>query len=195
MNLKYAFLAVILVFAAVYAEAMELGAVENPLEQVEVGQLQVAGTACVNTFVSAPDDLQVLILPLSISLKKTADKALARGTCMISLPIKVKSGYRLVLSDLSAEGVVNLRKGSKSRVDLEIFKAGEKGQVQSALHDASNKRVREDIDLSQAGEVFSLGCGESGILRGNAAILLQGSARATASLFTIGLRAKVEACD
>lgn len=187
MNLKNALLALVFVLVAVHAEAA--------LDNVEIGELQVAGSACVNAFVAAPEEIDSLALPLSIALKKNADQSLARGTCMFSLPLKVKDGYRLVLSDLDAEGVVNLRKGSKSRVDLEIFKAGSKGQVQTAQHDASNEKIREDILLSQSGEVLRFGCGESGILRGNASVLLQGSSRATASLVLIKLKAVVEACD
>lgn len=165
---------------------------------VKLGELQLAGTACQLAGVGPIEviiDEGKLQIPASILAKKTASQSLIRATCNFSLPVELEAKTRLVLSDSSILGLVNLSKGSSSKVNIELFKAGSHGQILSQEDSAEIKKIRKNFELNQAGEVIVLNCGESGIIRGNASLLLQGTARATASIHLIELEAKVEVCE
>ena len=77
---------------------------------------------------------------------------------------------------------------------MEVFAAGERGQVHTEALSAQQKRVYKDFSLTQAGQVLALECGQAINLRGNASVLLQGQGRAYGNLSLIQLQATVEAC-
>jgi hypothetical protein len=166
--------------------------------QVQLGAIQLGGTACQLSDVGpipATLDGGKLQIPAAIMLKKEAARPMSRGTCAFSLPVQVDAGYRLVLSDSSTLGLVNLAKGTKARVSVELFKVGAHGQVLSLEESAVDGKIRKNFELKQAGEVLRTECGESTILRGNASVMLQGSARATSSIQLIEMGAVIEACE
>lgn len=167
------------------------------LEGVELGNVAIVGNGCYQGPVQS--ELQIssdkLEIPLSLMVKKEGASSLARGACSIALPIAVDSNHRLVLSDAKVIGRFNLAKGSGSTVNVEIFKAGEKGFSQVSSAEAKDKRLRKDFVLEQQGEIFSLACGESAILRVNSSGILKGAARATTSLRDLELGFRLELCQ
>lgn len=165
---------------------------------IKLGDLQLAGTACQLAGIGPIEvtiDEGKLQIPASIQAKKIPSQSLIRASCNFSLPVQLDPQYRLVLSDSSILGLVNLSKGTKAKISVGLFKAGGHGQVLEQEDSAETKKLRKNFELSQPGEVIVLNCGESGIIRGNASIVLQGTARATASIQLIELDAKVEACE
>lgn len=167
------------------------------LDGVDLGSIAIVGNGCYQGPVQA--DLQIssdkLEIPLSLMVKKDGTASLARGACSLALPIAVDTNHRLVLSDAKIFGRFNLAKGSGSTVNVEIFKAGEKGVSQVTNAEAKDKRLRKNLVLEQSGEVFSLACGESAILRVNSSGILKGSARATTSLRNLELGLRLELCQ
>lgn len=192
MSLKNALLAIVCLIAAFNAESAE-----NSQAVVEWGELSLSGSACTQSANGAIREVQAGIydVPVTLALNKALDKSLGRGTCMLALPVQVAAGYRLVLSDLSARASLNLRKGNRSRLDLEVFKAGLAGKVLTAQNDASKRRLLGSFGLSQVGDVVALDCGESGLLRANVSAVLQGSPRALISLDRVRIKARVEKCQ
>ncbi len=166
--------------------------------QVQLGAIVLGGTACQLAGVGPIEAIieeGKLSIPAAIMAKKTSAQTLTRGSCSFTLPVQVDAGYRLVLSDSSTLGLVNLSKGSRARVSVELFKAGERGQQLVLEETAIEQKIRRNFELNQSGTVIALGCGESTNIRGNASIMLQGSGRATASLQLIEMNAHVEACE
>ena len=189
MNLKTAILTIAVVIVASQVEAADIPGA------VELGQISVRGSACTNS-AGTVREVQpgIYDIPLNLSLTKALDKSLDRGTCAFALPIQVSAGHRLILSDVVAKASLNLRKGNKSRLDLEIFKAGSATAPLTAQHDATAKKIVGSFRLARAGEIVALECGESAIIRGNAAAVLQGAARSIISLNAVRINARLEKC-
>lgn len=187
MNLSNAFLALVLVVAAIYSEAGEV------LEGVEFGELKTAGNACFNLDSNLTTE-QGELEPMNLRAKKAADQILLRGQCGFSLPVQLIPGFKLKVTKLEVAGIANLRKGSRGQLNLEIFKATQKGVIHQLNFDASEKRIREDFELSKDQELLTIGCGEAGLIRGQAAILLQGQNRATLSVDKLKLKFEIEKC-
>ncbi len=167
------------------------------LDGVVLGNLAIAGNGCYQSPVQPELQLSSdkIEIPLSLMVKKESAASLARGACSLALPIEVDANHRLVLTEAKIVGRVNLAKGSSSLVSVEIFKAGEKGVSQVASAEAKDKRLRKDIILEQSGEIFSLACGESAILRVNSSGILKGAARATTSLRGLEIGLRLEPCQ
>ena len=166
-------------------------------QDLTLGELQLSGTACV-TSGAGSQSLEIvddkLEIPISLMAKKANGSGILRGTCAFSLPLQMAPGRRLVVSETSIPGLLNLAKGSSSRVSAEIFKVGDHGQVLTDMSSATAKKIKKSIELTQAGQVLLVDCGESTILRGNLSALIQGTGRATVSLGALELGAKVEVC-
>ncbi len=167
------------------------------LDGVVLGNLAIAGNGCYQSPVQPELQLSSdkIEIPLSLMVKKESAASLARGACSLALPIEVDANHRLILSDAKLVGRVNLAKGSSSIVNVEIFKAGEKGISQVASADAKEKRLRDGFVLEQSGEIFALACGESAILRVNSSGILKGKARATTSLRGLEMGLRLELCQ
>lgn len=161
---------------------------------VSLGRLSFGGSACQTQYSKPTLRGGVLRVPLTTQVSKSSGTRLERGTCAFTLPVQVAPGYRLVLNDLSALGSVNLSKGTTSRADLEVFAAGDHGEVLTSVEGSQTKNVRKRIQLKQDGEVLVSACGASLNLRGNSSILLQGDARASANLQFVELAVEVERC-
>jgi hypothetical protein len=161
---------------------------------IALGQLVLGGSACQNFNAKPVFRGGVLRIPLSSSLTKVSGAGLERGSCAFTLPIQVAQGYRLVVNDLSAIGSVNLSPATTSKIDLEVFAAGDQGNVLSRVDGSTSKKVRKTVQLKQDGEILATGCGDSLNLRGNSAILLQGDARASANLQYVEMAFEVERC-
>jgi hypothetical protein len=166
--------------------------------QVELGPISMAGTACrLDDVGPIPATIEngLLQVPVAISLKKAPGEALKRGTCQFAIPVQVGAGQRLVLSQAVALGSVNLSKGTQAKVAIELFKAGSHGNIMTHESIAIEKKIKDQFQLSQEGEVIRLACGEATILRGNASILLRGDKRATSNLHLVEMEATVEDCE
>jgi hypothetical protein len=191
MNLKTAFLTIAVVIVASQSEAAEIS------DAIQLGEISLAGSACTQVGSGKIRQIQagVYDIPLTLAVAKDLNSGLERGTCAFALPVQVAQGYRLVISDVLAKASLNLRVGSKSRLDIEIFKAGTVTKPLTGTHEAVDKRIVGSYRLSRSGIVVATECGEGIILRGNASALLQGSARAQISLDALRLKARLEKCN
>lgn len=167
-------------------------------EVIELGELKLGGTACLlptGQEIPVSIDFDELVIPAVMAVKKDATQSLVRGTCSFALPLKLKSSHRLVLAAAKGSGTVNLAKGAQSQIRLEVFASGSKGEVLQSTELAEHKKLKKRISLESKQSVLVLGCGEAGILRGNASILVRGqSGRSTANIDQIRLMATLEEC-
>jgi len=191
MNLKTAFLTFAVVIVASQSEAADISSV------VQLGEIALAGSACTQVGSGKITQVQagVYDIPLTLAVAKDINSSLARGTCAFALPLQVAKGYRLVISEVGAKASLNLRVGSKSRLDIEVFRAGAVNKPLTGVHDASLKQIVGSYRLSRTGVVVRTACGEAINLRGNASALLQGAAKAQLSLDALRIRMRIEKCN
>ena len=165
----------------------------------EIGGLQIAGTGC-----EAPTGGQELIpildkpmafgIPLNMTQEKSADATLLRKSCTMSLPITLAAGEKLQVLDVSQK--VRLRAGAKSKAStqLEVFLAGQEGQILKAEIEGKNKTVRSSQTLNDDGVVAESECGKDVIVRANSIAMIQGTAKARVETDALILSLRVVSC-
>ena len=174
-----------------------IGSVAYADPAITLGEITVGGTACfLNNAPPIPAEIQndQLMIPIAAMVKKDVSKKLARGTCQFALPIQLAPDHKLIIEDATLLANINIANPSKSRIAVEVFKAGSVGPKLIDESESTARRIKKDISLTQQGVILESACGESLILRGNTSILLTGSARATARTDLLQLGARVVEC-
>lgn len=163
---------------------------------LELGQIKVAGTACFNPEASqAMIQDQVLMIQTATVVKKLANVAFARGTCLFSLPLALGVNERLVIRHFDMIGEMNLSPGASLKSQTEVFFAGGRGPILTANQVAGSSREKSSIFVSQDSEILTE-CGASVILRGNSSVTISGGlSRSTGRLDGVHVFATVEACE
>ena len=171
-----------------------LATVAQAQSGLKLGELSIAGSACRDNHENLSLQRWVLQIPLEASVQKSSSQQIASGACSFSLPIQMKHGYRLIVRDLLASGDVKLYRETKSRVRLEVFAAGERGEILEREDGSKTQKVSRSIRLRQEGDVFVSECGASLILRGNTSIQVAGAKRGTVNLDEIQMVLETERC-
>jgi hypothetical protein len=165
-------------------------------EGIELGELNLVGTACRMETGALEVTIEEgkLRLPTASILRKASGTGLARGTCNFALPIQLAPDYKLVLKNLETGGDISLAKGTSAQADLEIFVAGQSGN-KLQYKEVAKKKLRKTFALKKAGTILESECGASLILRGNSALLLQGTGTASSAMRSLELEAEVLICS
>lgn len=169
--------------------------------QVEAGDLQIAGTACLITDVEQIGKVEItdgnLVLPIALRVQAAGGREkLKRGSCGNALPLKVEEGYRLRISDIAVRANLQLPAKAQGQIQVEIFQAGSRGLVLKMIDKAADRRLnRSYILASTEGTEIVTECGASLILRAQSSItVMNASTRATGSLGLLRARVRVEKC-
>lgn len=164
-------------------------------DQIAIGNISLVGSACASTLAAPKIEEGKLLLPVGLNVKKTSSESLKRGTCNMALAVAVPARNRLIISNTSVVGMVNLKKGGASKVQVELFKAGEHGEILQAVHDATAKKLTEVVDLKSQGDMIATQCGEAITLRANMSAIIKGAARSTVRMDSIETDVRLEACE
>lgn len=161
------------------------------------GELTIAGPGCVNK----TSELKVLsqeeslyAIPLNLYVKKLADISLDRKACTASLPITLASDEKLVVENVSQKVNTRVDAGGTAKAQLEVFLAGQKGEVLKAESVAADQYVSSRHHLSQDGVVAESACGANVILRANASGIAMASPKVSIYHEDLKLNLKVVKC-
>jgi hypothetical protein len=169
--------------------------------QVEAGDLQIAGTACLITDAEQIGKVEIidgnLVLPIALRVQAAGGRErLKRGSCGNALPLKVEEGYRLRISDVAVRANLQLPAKAQGQIQVEIFQAGSRGLILKATDKAAEGRLNRSYVLASgsAAELVTE-CGASLILRAQGSMIVMNAAtRGTGSLGLLRARVTVEKC-
>lgn len=150
----------------------------------ELGAVEIAGNAC-EVAVGTHELLAVndhrFVIPTGLYLKKDEDKSIARGQCTFALTLQASPGKKIIVSN--SHQLVSLRaypSGTKVQMNLEIFKAGSRGSVLTAIAQAADQVAKTNQSLESSDSLVETECGGSAILRGNLSATALGAGKARA---------------
>lgn len=162
------------------------------------GALTIAGPGCVNK----TSELKVLsqeeslyALPLNLYVKKEAGVSLDRKACTASLVVTLASDEKLVIENISQKVNTRVQAGGNAKAQLEVFLAGQKGEVLKAESVATDQFVSSRHHLSQDGKTSESGCGEEVIVRANASAVAMSQAKVSVYHEDLRLNLKVVKCS
>ncbi len=166
---------------------------------IRVGALTASGKACVSTNIRAIVRNITIAIPGQAIVQLSRFDRLERGACQFALPIQVSNGYRLHVVGMTAQEMVQLSPQTRSRSQIEVFLPGQRQQPLISQNRARGQNLSHRRMISSGLNIVS-GCGQSLILRGNAAVTLQkqdfgqwqGSSRV--ALSNLRLRYFIESC-
>lgn len=175
-----------LVLVALYSNAME------------VGEVQIAGNICQQAVgahsVEKGIDEGTYIIPLGVYLKKDNSASLARGSCTFAMSVTADAHKRIRVQQaqqfFSLKSFENV---NKVKIDLEVFRAGERGLVMSAELPTANQKEKRHGYLSQE-DVLVSECGAGLTLRGNLSALSMGSGKSRVFAKDLKLKIVEEDC-
>jgi len=161
------------------------------------GALTIAGPGCVNKtselkVISQEESLYAL--PLNLYVKKEADTGLARKACTASLVVSLASDEKLVIENVSQKVNTRVNAGGTAKAQLEVFLAGQTGEVLKAESVAADKYVNSRHHLSQEGVVTESNCGGDVIVRANASAIAMAAAKVSVYHEDLKLKLKVVKC-
>lgn len=106
-----------------------------------------------------------LHLPLRNWIKREDGSRSLVGTCQFSLPLKVPTGYRLVIYALSAQGITDLAPSTEATLRTEILFSTDKKLSVADEQQAFRTRA-SSLNVLTAEDELVGGCGQSWILKG-----------------------------
>lgn len=169
------------------------------LHAAVIGDVQLAGQGCAST---ASNKLRLIVpsqslysVPLNLNLVKSEDKIIERHACTAAIPVHLEAGEKLVVEDATQKINVRLDARTSAKAQLEIFLAGQKGDVVVGEAEAEETTVKAKVKLSKAGHILQSGCGEDVILRANESIAVIGSGRASAISDNLRVKIKIVQCE
>ena len=161
------------------------------------GALTIAGPGCVNK----TSELKVLsqeeslyALPLNLYVKKLEGTSLDRKACTASLPVTLASDEKLVVENVSQNVNTRVHAGGTAKAQLEVFLAGQKGEVLKAESVTVDQYVSSRHHLSQGGVVAESACGAEVILRANASGIAVASPKVSIYHEDLKLNLKIVKC-
>ena len=83
---------------------------------------------------------------------------------------------------------------TKASAQVEVFLAGQEGQILKAEIEGKNKTVRSNQTLNDDGVVAESECGKDVIVRANSIAMMQGSAKARVQTEALVLSLRVVSC-
>lgn len=188
------FLILSIFVAALYAS--------HPVQAFEMGGLQVAGAGC-----EVPPGGHELIpvsgsstrfgVPLMINATKLAAPAslgLERKACAMALPVHLAANEKLIVKDVRQRVSLKSAVGAKSSARLEVFLAGQQGQVLKAEIEGKTKTVRSTQTLNDADVVAESDCGKDVIVRANSSAMISGSGAGRVNTQALYLTLEVVNC-
>lgn len=118
---------------------------------------------------------------------------ISRKRCTMAVPFVAPAGLQVGVQTVTVEATASLGRGTRATLSAEAFLTSGKGVV-------LKKSIRGPRNLSaqynaHASTIQWSRCGGSGILRLNAAIVLQGKKASTLSMSEVGLVAKTRPCQ
>lgn len=170
--------------------------------QVQAGDLQIAGTACLITDAEQIGKIEIidgqLVLPIALRVQAAGGREkLKRGGCGNALPLQVEEGYRLRISDLVIRANLQLPAKAQGQIQVEVFQAGSRGIILKSSEKATDRRLNRSYILTSAvGAELVTECGESLILRAQGSIaVINATTRATGSMGLLRAKVAVEKCS
>lgn len=162
------------------------------------GALSINGAGCTNKtsdlkVISQEDSLYAL--PLNLYVKKESGTSLDRRACTASLSVTLASDEKLVIENVSQKVNTRVHAGGTAKAQLEVFLAGQKGEVLKAESVAADQYVNSRHHLSQDGVVVESACGDEVIVRANASGVAMGSAKVSIYHEDLKLNLKVVKCN
>lgn len=161
------------------------------------GALTIAGAGCTNK----TSDLKVIsqeeslyALPLNLYVKKESGTSLDRKACTASLLVTLASDEKLVIENVSQKVNTRVHAGGTAKAQLEVFFAGQKGEVLKAESVAADQYVNSRHHLSQDGVAAESACGGEVIVRANASGVAMASAKVSIYHEDLKLNLKVVKC-
>lgn len=175
-----------LIFTALTAQAATFGA------------LDIVGPGCTNKtselkVISQSDSLYAL--PLNLYVKKEDGVSLDRKACTAKLLVSLASDEKLVIENVSQKVNTRVHPGGTAKAQLEVFLAGQKGEILKAESVALDKYVSSRHQLSQDGQVSESNCGGDVIVRANASAVAMGTAKVSVYHEDLKLNLKVVKCN
>ena len=174
-------------------------ATASSLQAAVIGDVQLAGEGCAST---SSNKLRLIVpsqslysVPLNLNLTKSEDKMIERHACTAAIPVHLENGEKLVVEDAAQKINVRLSSQTSAKAQLEIFLAGQKGDIVTGETEAQETSVKASLKLSKAGQVLQSGCGEDVILRANESIAVIGSGRASAISDNLRVKIKIVKCE
>lgn len=164
----------------------------------DFGALTIAGPGCVNKtselkVISQAESLYAI--PLNLYVKKAEGTSLDRKACTVSLPVDLASDEKLVIENVSQKVNTRVNAGGTAKAQLEVFLAGQKGEVLKAESIAADKNVNSRHHLSQDGVVTESACGADVVVRANASGIAMASAKVSIYHEDLKLSLKVVKCS
>lgn len=160
------------------------------------GALKSSGSGCRHqSEQTAQVEGETLQIPVGTAASKSSGQSFLREACNSVISMTAPKGHKLVVSHLSAPGFVDLAPGTRAQIQLEIFKAGRRGEQQVYKNVAQAGRLQKPILFEQEDVLFESECGESFNLRSQSSIMLsEGLRKSSASLDSIQLKVETQAC-
>lgn len=161
------------------------------------GALSIAGAGCTNKtselkIISQEDSLYAL--PLNLYVKKESGTGLDRKACTASLSVALASDEKLVIENVSQKVNTRVHAGGTAKAQLEVFLAGQKGEVLKAESVATDQYVNSRHHLSQDSVTAESACGGEVIVRANASGVAMGSAKVSIYHEDLKLKLKIVKC-
>ncbi len=142
--------------------------------RLEWGDLLWLGKSCQNwdetPVIATPYRLYI---PLRNWLKREDGTRTHLGSCQFSLPLKVPTGFRLVIYALSAQGVTNLAPFTEATLKAEVLLTTDKKIRISDQQQAINNR-QANLNILVVEDELIGDCGQSWILKGNTETQIRG---------------------
>lgn len=168
------------------------------LHAAVIGEAVLAGQGCSST---SSNKLRLIVpsqslysVPLNLNVLKLDDKSIERQACTVAVPISLGANEKLIVEDVSQK--INIRLGSNTtaKAQLEVFLAGQQGEVISGEAESQDQIVKASIKLDRSGHILESKCGEDVLLRANESIAVIGSDVARAISDNLRLKIKVVKC-
>ncbi len=140
---------------------------------LELGEAQVTAGCHLRPSKIILKSAQIQIpMKLKVDLDSSGNGSqVARKSCVISLPIDVPSTHALQIEKISIDQSQTLAVGTKSDLQVEVFKTGTQSQPLKIENEATKKPLLSKSTAHHKTSVL-FACGQGGILRVNATATL-----------------------
>lgn len=163
-----------LVFSALTVQANQ--------RTVKLGSISVAGSGCPQDTVSTTTDRATghfMVVPENFSAIIDNGASVARKSCNFAVSFEGTANRAVRITLPRIKGAVALDQNATAEINYEVFFAGQRGERNVLSFSGTERILERNFDEINHDEELLFACGQSGIIRGNASILVNSGSAGT----------------
>lgn len=171
--------------------------VHGAQKNLVIGQVSLAGEGCLRSSHKLDQAGRLRIIPQGFLISSQSASAVQRKACTFSMNFSVNKDTALRISLPSVSGIYKLGQNSSAHISYETFFTGTQGEKLNINLEGDGSRSSKVFNTVGRTQQLVLGCGSSGIIRGNISLMLnkgQSHEVSSALIKEFGLKVETVSC-